>query len=76
MWTDVLHWHEGEVTIAEDGWADFSCSVRDPILQSQNQHSNNLCVILRVLVCRSGLRKIQRIERASRKSARQLIFIG
>ncbi|ORX40476.1 putative alpha-amylase [Kockovaella imperatae] len=24
-WTDVLGWHQGEVTIGEDGWADFSC---------------------------------------------------
>lgn len=22
-WTDVLGWHQGEVTIGDDGWADF-----------------------------------------------------
>ncbi|KAF7982385.1 hypothetical protein HWV62_28469 [Athelia sp. TMB] len=26
VWTDVLGWHQGEVTIGEDGWAEFSCS--------------------------------------------------
>lgn len=26
-WTDVLGWHEGEVTIDEEGWGDFKCSV-------------------------------------------------
>lgn len=26
VWTDVLGWHEGEVTIGEDGWAEFACS--------------------------------------------------
>ncbi|KAJ7154655.1 alpha-amylase [Mycena filopes] len=25
-WTDVLGWHQGEVVIGEDGWADFRCS--------------------------------------------------
>ncbi|KAK1922270.1 putative alpha-amylase [Papiliotrema laurentii] len=24
-WTDVLGWHQGEVTIGEDGWAEFFC---------------------------------------------------
>lgn len=25
VWTDVLGWHQGEVTIDENGWADFKC---------------------------------------------------
>ncbi|KZP22109.1 glycoside hydrolase family 13 protein [Athelia psychrophila] len=25
VWTDVLGWHQGEVTIGEDGWAEFGC---------------------------------------------------
>jgi alpha-amylase len=25
-WTDVLGWHQGEVTIDEEGWATFNCS--------------------------------------------------
>ncbi|KAJ9114591.1 hypothetical protein QFC20_001465 [Naganishia adeliensis] len=25
VWTDVLGWHTGEVTIGEDGWAEFRC---------------------------------------------------
>ncbi|KAK4687650.1 alpha-amylase, partial [Tremellales sp. Uapishka_1] len=25
-WTDVLGWHQGEVTIDEDGWGEFFCS--------------------------------------------------
>ncbi|CAK5272794.1 unnamed protein product, partial [Mycena citricolor] len=25
-WTDVLRWHQGEVVIGDDGWADFMCS--------------------------------------------------
>jgi hypothetical protein len=25
-WTDILGWHQGVVTIAEDGWGDFYCS--------------------------------------------------
>lgn len=35
VWTDVLHWQEGEVTIGEDGWADFKCPVRIPIFLSK-----------------------------------------
>jgi len=27
-WTDVLGWHQGEVTIGEDGWAEFMCPAR------------------------------------------------
>lgn len=27
-WTDVLGWSEGEVTIGEDGWAEFGCHGR------------------------------------------------
>ncbi|KAG8864525.1 hypothetical protein FRB96_005028 [Tulasnella sp. 330] len=27
-WMDILGWYEGEVTIGEDGWADFSCHAR------------------------------------------------
>jgi len=25
-WTDLLGWYQGEVTIGEDGWAEFKCS--------------------------------------------------
>ena len=25
VWVDVLGWHKEEVTIGEDGWADFKC---------------------------------------------------
>ncbi|KAH8827374.1 putative alpha-amylase [Flagelloscypha sp. PMI_526] len=25
VWTDILGWKQGEVTIGEDGWADFGC---------------------------------------------------
>lgn len=25
VWVDVLGWHKDEVTIGEDGWADFKC---------------------------------------------------
>lgn len=28
VWTDVLGWYQGEVTIGEDGWADFKCHER------------------------------------------------
>jgi alpha-amylase len=28
VWTDVLGWHEGEVTVREDGWAEFHCPAR------------------------------------------------
>ncbi|KAK4054314.1 hypothetical protein OIO90_003547 [Microbotryomycetes sp. JL221] len=27
-WTDILGWHQGEVVIGDDGWAEFSCSER------------------------------------------------
>ncbi|SGY14170.1 BQ5605_C010g06087 [Microbotryum silenes-dioicae] len=27
-WTDVLGWYQGEVTIGDDGWAEFSCHER------------------------------------------------
>ena len=28
VWTDLLGWHQGEVTIGEDGWAEFECPAR------------------------------------------------
>lgn len=28
VWTDVLGWHQDEVTIGDDGWADFRCPAR------------------------------------------------
>ncbi|GAA5974929.1 hypothetical protein JCM5350_004508 [Sporobolomyces pararoseus] len=28
VWTDVLGWYQGEVTIGDDGWADFKCHER------------------------------------------------
>ncbi|CAE6419588.1 unnamed protein product, partial [Rhizoctonia solani] len=27
-WTDLLGWHDGEVTIGEEGWAEFRCPAR------------------------------------------------
>jgi hypothetical protein len=27
-WTDLLGWHSGEVTINEEGWAEFRCPAR------------------------------------------------
>ncbi|ELU42665.1 alpha-amylase [Rhizoctonia solani AG-1 IA] len=27
-WTDLLNWHDGEVTIGEEGWAEFRCPAR------------------------------------------------
>ena len=27
-WIDLLGWHQGDVIIGEDGWADFRCSAR------------------------------------------------
>lgn len=27
-WTDLLGWHGGEVTIGEEGWAEFRCPAR------------------------------------------------
>lgn len=26
VYTDILGWKQGEVTIGEDGWADFTCN--------------------------------------------------
>lgn len=28
VWVDVLGWHTGEVTIGEDGWAEFLCPAK------------------------------------------------
>jgi alpha-amylase len=28
VWSDVLGWHQQDVTIGEDGWAEFRCSAR------------------------------------------------
>ncbi|KAG8694879.1 hypothetical protein FRC09_009532, partial [Ceratobasidium sp. 395] len=27
-WSDLLGWHEGEVTIGDEGWAEFRCPAR------------------------------------------------
>ena len=28
VWTDLLNWSQEEVTIGEDGWADFKCPAK------------------------------------------------
>lgn len=27
-WIDSLGWYEGEITVGDDGWADFTCRAR------------------------------------------------
>jgi alpha-amylase len=39
IWTDVLGWHQEEVTIGEDGWAEFCCPARSvSIWAKKNAH--------------------------------------
>jgi alpha-amylase len=28
VWTDVLGWYQEEITISQDGWAEFRCPAR------------------------------------------------
>jgi alpha-amylase len=28
MWSDLLGWYQEEITIGEDGWAEFKCPPR------------------------------------------------
>lgn len=67
-WTDCLGWHQDEVTIGDDGWADFKCPVRPS--PHPRARRRRLTRRRRLIRSRSGQRPTPEAATSSRNEAR------